>query len=38
MVKSRLPEINLDELLEIPLLKALSEQHLLTLNQSAHER
>ena len=37
-MKSRLPEINLDELLKIPLLKALSEQHSLTLNQSAHER
>jgi CRP-like cAMP-binding protein len=38
MVKSSLHEINLDELHKIPLLKALSEQHSVLLNQSAHER
>lgn len=37
-MKPKLSQIDIDELLKIPLLKALSEQHLLTLNQSAHER
>lgn len=37
-MKPKLSPIDLDELLKIPLLKALSEQHLLTLNRSAHER
>lgn len=36
-MKSRLPEIN-PELLEIALIRALSEQHFLNPNQSAHER
>jgi len=36
-MKSRLTQIN-PELLKIPLLKALSEEHCLNLNQSAHER
>ena len=37
-MKPKLSPMDLDELLKIPLLKALSEQHLLTLNRAAHER